>query len=130
MDNKNQRQSDQGQQGRNQNQGNQQRKNEPAAQRGNENQGRQQEGSKQQSVPQSQRAGTDMSQSGSQQSGRSGQTITNQDEQRQATNSGDSSRPMGEEETEGDRQRQERLKPYTNVGDDSGETDKKSPTMK
>jgi hypothetical protein len=35
---------------------------------------------------------------------------------------------MGEEETEGD-PGQERIKPYKNIGDDSEETEKKTPSM-
>lgn len=129
MDKKN-KQAGEGQQGKNQYQGNQQRKNEPTSQKGSESHARQQQPGSQdsKSEQQSQRSGNEPSVA--QQSGKSEQTITNQDQQRQATNAGDSNRPMGEEETEGDRQREERLKPYKNVGDDSGETDKKTPTMK
>lgn len=49
-------------------------------------------------------------------------TITNQDEQRQVTNSGDSKSPMGEEETEGDRQRSNQLSNYKNSQDNTGRT--------
>jgi hypothetical protein len=51
--------------------------------------------------------------------------LTNQDEQRKSTNVGGGNRGEGEEESEGD----ERIKPYKNIGDDSEEVEKKTPTM-
>jgi hypothetical protein len=54
--------------------------------------------------------------------------LTNHDEQRKPTNAGNSGEPMGEEETEGD-PGQERIKPYKNIGDDSEEVEKKTPSM-
>jgi hypothetical protein len=126
--NKSQKQTGQGKQ----DQANAQRKNEPTANARGAEQGRQQQpgsNQNQQTGQQAHRSSADSAQSGSSQTGKSDQTITNQDEQRQVTNSG-GSKPLGEEETEGDRQREERLKPYKNAGDDSGETEKKSPTMK
>lgn len=54
--------------------------------------------------------------------------LTNQDEQKKRTNAGDSDSPLGENETEGD-PGQERLKPYKNIGDDSEDVEKKTPTM-
>ena len=122
-----------GKQGQAQDQGNTQRKKEPTAGNRNSDQSRhQQPGSKvkQQTGQEAHRSSSDTAQGNPSQSSKSDKTVTNQDEQRQVTNSGSDSKPMGEEETEGDRQREERLKPYKNVGDDSGETDKKSPTMK
>lgn len=128
--NKSQNQTGQGKQGQAQDQSGQ-RKNEPTANVRGTEQGRQQQpGSKVNQQTGQQAHQSESNQGGSSQTGKSDQTITNQDEQRQATNSGTSNRPMGEEETEGDRQREERLKPYKNAGDDSGETEKKSPTMK
>jgi hypothetical protein len=69
----------------------------------------------------------DSKQSG-EQSGEWQRPLTNQDEQRKPTNAGSSDAPMGEEETEGD-PGQERIKPYKNIGDDSEETEKKTPSM-
>jgi hypothetical protein len=128
--NKNPKQSDQNQNAQGKNLSNQQRRNEPSAadkKLGQRGSATQHQPSGQQRPPSSQ---SDSIQSGAEQTGRSNQTITNQDEQRQATNAGSSDTPMGEEETEGDRQREEKLKPYKNVGEDSGETEKKSPVMK
>lgn len=66
------------------------------------------------------------SQSGSQQSAEWKRPLTNQDEQQETTNADKSDdSAIGEEESEGD----ERLKPYKNIGDDSEETEKKTPTM-
>jgi hypothetical protein len=60
------------------------------------------------------------------QSGEWKRPLTNQDEERKSTNVGKTTdNPTGEEESEGD----ERLKPYKNVGDDSEEVEKKTPTM-
>ena len=131
--NKSDKQTGQGKHGQAQNHGNMQRKNEPTANTRGMEQGRQQQpGSKvnTQSGQQAHRSSSDTAQGASSQTGKSEQNITNQDEQRQVTNSGNSNKPMGEEETEGDRQRDERLKPYKNAGDDSGNTEKKSPTMR
>jgi hypothetical protein len=49
----------------------------------------------------SQRGGNHLAQSDAQQSMQPDNTITNQDSQRQVTNSGETNRPMGEKETEG-----------------------------
>jgi hypothetical protein len=125
--NKNTKQSGKGQAPQGKGQGNQQRKNDPTAQ--SDKHTKQQSSSSPNQPGGQPRTQPDSAQNTSEQSGRSNQTITNQDEQHQVTNAG-SDKPMGEEETEGDRQREERLKPYKNVGDDSGETEKKSPTMK
>ncbi len=57
-----------------------------------------------------------------------GENITNQDQQRQVTNADAGNRPMGEEETEGDR-RDEHLKAYKNP-EASGSVSKHSPTVK
>jgi hypothetical protein len=62
------------------------------------------------------------------QSGEWKRPLTNQDEQRKTTNAGNSDSPMGEEETEGD-PGEERIKPYKNIGDDSEEVEKKTPSM-
>jgi hypothetical protein len=59
------------------------------------------------------------------QSGELRKPLTNQDEQRKSTNIGGGNRGEGEEESEGD----ERIKPYKNIGDDSEEVEKKTPTM-
>ena len=131
--NRSDKQTGLGKQGQAQDQGNTQRKKEPTASGRHSDQDRhQQPGSKtnQQTGQQAHKSSSDSAQGNTSQTSKSDQNITNQDEQRQVTNSGSGSKPMGEEETEGDRQREERLKPYKNVGDDSGETDKKSPTMK
>lgn len=54
--------------------------------------------------------------------------VTNQDAQRKTTNAQGADQPMGEEETEGE-PGQERIKPYKNIGDDSEEVEKKTPSM-
>lgn len=54
--------------------------------------------------------------------------ITNQDEQRRATNAGNSNDVMGEQEIEGDRWRNDRSRPYKN-GDDFINIQRKTPTM-
>jgi hypothetical protein len=121
--NKSQKQTGQGKQ----DQANTQRKNEPTTNARGAEQGRQQQpgsNQNQQTGQQAHRSSADSVESGSSQTGsKSDQTITNQDEQRQVTNS-DSNKPLGEEETEGDRQREERLEPYKNAGEDSGETER------
>ena len=131
--NRSDKQSGQGKKGQGQSQINSQRKGEPNASTRSMEQDRHRPGStvKQETGQQAQHSMSGNStQSPSSQSSNGGQSITNQDQQRQVTNADNTGRPMGEEETEGDRQREERLKPYKNAGDDSGETEKKSPTMK
>ena len=54
--------------------------------------------------------------------------LTNQDEQRKTTNVQNNDNALSEEETEGE-QHHERIKPYKNVGDDSEEVEKKTPSM-
>jgi hypothetical protein len=54
--------------------------------------------------------------------------ITNQDEQRRATNAGNANDVMGEQETEGDRWRNNRSRPYIN-SDDFINIQRKTPTM-
>ena len=54
--------------------------------------------------------------------------ITNQDEQRRATNAGNTNDVMGEQETEGDRWRIDRSRPYKN-SDDFMNIQRKTPTM-
>ena len=63
---------------------------------------------------------------GGEQAGEWKRPLTNQDEERQVTNAGKSDdNATGEEESEGD----QRIKPYKNIGDDSEEVEKKTPTM-
>jgi hypothetical protein len=131
--NRSDKQTGLGKKGQAQDQGNTQRKKEPTASSHRSEQNRhQQPGSNvsQQTGQETHKSATASAQGNTSQNSKSEQNITNQDEQRQVTNAGAGSNPMGEEETEGDRQREERLKPYKNVGDDSGETEKNSPTMK
>ena len=101
--------------------------NNPPAKSGQQDQG-QERSQSQPNQGQKERQGQESGREEGSQSG-SQRNITNQDQQRQPTNAGDSGQPMGEEETEGDRQQDERLKPYKNVGDDSEEVEKKTPTM-
>ena len=76
-------------------------------------------------------SGKDKSSDASQKSSESSQSgewrrpLTNQDEERKSTNIGGGNRGEGEEESEGD----QRIKPYKNIGDDSEEVEKKTPTM-
>jgi hypothetical protein len=64
-------------------------------------------------------------QSSGSQSGEWPRPLTNQDEQKKSTNIGGGNRGEGDEQSEGD----ERIKPYKNIGDDSEEVEKKTPTM-
>lgn len=54
--------------------------------------------------------------------------ITNHDEQRRATNAGNTNDVMDEQETEGDRWRTDRSRPYKN-SDDFMNIQRKTPTM-
>ena len=64
--------------------------------------------------------------SSAQQAGEWRRPLTNQDESKQPTNAGDSDeKPVGDEESEGDK----RIEPYKNIGDDSEEVQKKTPSM-
>jgi hypothetical protein len=56
--------------------------------------------------------------------------ITNQDAEHRVTNADNSSSPMGEEETEGDRHHLSSLDAYRNKAGESGTTEKKSPSVK
>lgn len=127
--NKSLRQSGQGKQGQGQDL-NPQRKSGPAGSHRKIQPGQQQPASplNQETGQQAQQRQT--AQAENARSSQSSETITNQDQQRQATNAGDSNRPMGEEETEGDRQREEQLKPYITEGNDSAQTEKNSATVK
>jgi hypothetical protein len=70
------------------------------------------------------------SRSESSQAGEWKRPLTNQDEQQKPTNAGEGDDAgLTEEQTEGDRRQDERLRPYKNVGDDSEEVEKKTPSM-
>jgi hypothetical protein len=55
--------------------------------------------------------------------------VTNHDEQKKATNSGNSDEVMGEQETEGDQRRKERFRSYKTTVDDLKNFERKTPAM-
>lgn len=60
-----------------------------------------------------------------QQAGEWKRPLTNQDESKKETNVGKTGEGVGEEESEGDK----RIEPYKNIGDDSEEVQKNTPSM-
>lgn len=106
-----------GKQQENTNHGRYERKNDPVANQGSGSEKSQTDRSREQS------------QGNQQQSGEWKRPLTNQDEQRKPTNTGASNDTgLNEEEQEGDSS-QERIKPYKNMGDDSKEVERKTPSM-
>jgi hypothetical protein len=107
------------------------KKNKTQPDQGNRNSQPEQEGSKNRT---SQQSGQNRSQQPQdakhpgKESGEWQRPLTNQDEQRKPTNAGARDAPMEEEETEGDLGK-ERIKPYKNIGDDSEEVERKTPSM-